>query len=159
MNTHPLPPFTPTTDEPSPLLPPRKSHHAKPRPVVESVPPSPTGSHLRADDGPSLTTFLSSAPAVWRDRYEKIPIDRAIDELGLLRRISEMAAEVINRRTVPVEDKCHICGEKIPFNKAPVQRIAWRDHATGLDMGASICSVNCVREFNRKKMGMAELVK
>ena len=51
---------------------------------------------------------------------------------------------------------CHkdlAAGQKVP------QMVIVRDPATGTVQTKVLCSIGCIREHNRMKMGLAELVK
>lgn len=115
---------------------------------------------VMVEDGPSLKQFLHASDKDYRERYRAtLDKDQALDELARLRSISQIASEEINQRQIPDEDKCMICDKTIPRGMKVTQMVNVKDHASGTVTTKVLCSINCVREYNRNKMGLAELVK
>jgi hypothetical protein len=115
---------------------------------------------LDEQEGPMLSAFLHSTPAQVRLRYrETLTKSQALDELAKLRSVAQYAAEEINQRLVPDEEKCMICGVSIAAGVKVPQMVIVKDQATGTSQTKVLCSINCIREHNRNKMGLAELVK
>lgn len=145
-----------------------KSHHAaRPSPQPRTLP---TGSHssisFEADftrhappsTDPPFTTFLHSPDTLVRARYSStLDKNEALSELARLRRICEMAAEEINTRLIPDESKCMICGREL----APSQKVCMmanvKDEASGIVTTHPICSLECVRQYNKRRMGLAQV--
>jgi hypothetical protein len=130
----------------------KKSHHkAKP---ASSPPPKPLPAQFV-----SLAAFLEWPDPQIRARYETLDLHKALDEHRHIRRIHDLAGKVLQERLRPEEDKCMICSAPIPEGRHGVQIKSWRDHSTGLLHSGVICSVTCVQEYNRQKLGLAELIK
>lgn len=109
---------------------------------------------------PSFSSFIHLEDARIRLRYRnQLDVQEALSELARIRRISELASEEINTRLQPKEDSCMICGSVIPKGRAPIQPVVQRDPGTGTIQTFYLCSVECVRQHNKRKMGLAELIK
>ena len=108
----------------------------------------------------SLHVFLNALDKDYRDRYRNtLSKDEALIELARLRSIAQIASEEINQRQIPDEDECMICATKIAHGRKVTQMVNVRNPETGTIETKVLCSIECVRQYNRKKMGLAELVK
>jgi predicted nucleic acid-binding Zn ribbon protein len=109
--------------------------------------------------GLSLADFLALRPPEIKLRYS-VELDKAhaLQELSDLRRIAEQAAQEINNRLKPEEDKCVVCGKEIPPGTKFVGFVLIRDHATGTAEQKVVCSIPCQIEYNRQNRGRAALV-
>lgn len=106
----------------------------------------------------SFPVFISSADAVVRERYARtLDKNEALSELARLRRICEMAAEEINTRLVPDESKCLMCGTELRPGQKVTMMANLKDEASGIVTTHPICSIECVRQYNRKRMGLAQI--
>lgn len=105
---------------------------------------------------PSLSDFLATPPIKQRLRYrEQLTKTQALEELAKLRAIAQLAAEEINQRLQPEEDECMQCGKIMPSGGKPIQMVIVRDAATGTAQTKVLCSIECVRQYNRGKMGLS----
>lgn len=132
------------------LMPPRR----KPGPAPKVKVPSPSS------NGMALSYFLHAPDTVLRDRYaHTLDKNEALKELARLRKICEIAAMEINQRLVPDESKCYICSRELPAGFKVCMMVNVRDDQTGTISTHPLCGIDCVKQWNRKKMGLAELVK
>ena len=141
---------------PQVILPPmRRKPGPKPKMKPLEIPTPPAG-----DDGPSLHYFLHAPDSVLRDRYRSgLDKDEALRELARLRKISDIAGTEINQRLVPDERTCLICKTTLPEGRKVTMMINVKDDATGTISTHPLCSIECVKQWNKVKMGLAELVK
>lgn len=108
----------------------------------------------------TLKDFLRTPIMQIRLRYrETLTKTEALEELAKIRAVSTIAAEEINQRLVPDEDECLVCKKILPLGTKVTQMVNVKDTDTGTSQTRVLCSINCVREWNRVKMGLAELVK
>jgi hypothetical protein len=109
----------------------------------------------------TLEKFLyHSTPTAIRLRYrEQLNKSDALQELAKLRTICQWAAEEINQRLVPDEEECMICGTKMAPGQKPAMMTIVKDPDTGTIQSRVLCKLECIREYNRTKMGLAELIK
>lgn len=114
----------------------------------------------KKQEGDTLSSFLHAPESSLRERYA-VTLDKneSLKELARLRRTCEIAAEEINKRIVPDEQKCLMCKKELPLGHKVAMMANLKDDATGIVTTHPICSLNCVREYNKVKMGMSELVK
>jgi hypothetical protein len=106
--------------------------------------------------GPTLAEFLATRDAALRLRYrEQLTKTQALEELAQLRHISQMASEEINQRLQPEEDKCMVCLKPMPPGGKPIQMVIERDPATGTAQTKVLCSIACVQQRNKQRMGLA----
>lgn len=133
----------------------KKSHH-KPKPSAVIA------QELRADgifpSGPTIDQFMRLPDDQIRHRYATfLNKNEALFELGRLRKISEIASTALNRRLVPDEAHCMICKVPLPIGHKVAMMVNLKDDNTGLITTHPLCSLNCVREYNKFKMGMAAI--
>lgn len=107
---------------------------------------------------PTFTSFIHSPDSAIRNRYaSELDKNEALAELGRLRRICEMAAEEINSRLVPDESKCMMCGRELSPGQKITMMANVKDDASGIITTHPICSIECVRQYNKRRMGLAQI--
>jgi CRISPR/Cas system-associated protein Cas10 (large subunit of type III CRISPR-Cas system) len=110
--------------------------------------------------GVTLEQFLDSPLPAIRKRYrEELSKSESLEELARFRAICQAASEEINQRLIPDEDECAVCHRIIASGTKVPQMIQVKDQSTGIVQTKVLCSIGCIREYNRGKMGLAELVK
>lgn len=135
-------------------------HRRARRPQVGIVETIIEGIVIEEESTPSLKQFLNGADKDYRIRYgTTLDKDQALGELARLRAIAQIASEEINQRQIPDEDECMVCKKVIPHGMKVTQMVNVKDYATGTVNTKVLCSIGCVREYNRTRVGLAELVK